>query len=167
MISIAFRPDQVHSTAFIAPGAVVLGDVTLAEHSSVWFHAVLRADVAPIVVHAGTNVQDGCVLHGDVGFPTTLHAGVTVGHGAIVHGACVHANTLIGMRAVLLNGVVVEENCIVAAGSLLTSSKHFPAGHLIMGTPARVIRPLTEEELAHNRHAAQEYVEHARVFKSC
>ncbi len=160
-----FRPNQIHPTAFIAPGAVVVGDVTLGTDTGVWFQAVLRGDVAPIVVHAGTNIQDGCILHADTGFPTTLYAGVTVGHGAIIHGATVHANTLIGMRAVLLNGVVVGENCIVAAGALLTPGKQFPAGHLIMGVPGRVIRPLTEAEIEQNRHSAQEYVEQAHKFK--
>lgn len=161
---VEFRQEQIHASVFVAPGAVVVGDVTLEVGCSVWFNAVLRGDVAPIVVGAGTNIQDGCVLHGDVGVPTTLAAGVTVGHGAIIHGATVQANTLIGMRAVLLNGVVVGENCIVAAGALLAQGKRFPAGHLIMGVPAQVIRPLTEEEILRNRQSAQDYQECAARY---
>jgi carbonic anhydrase/acetyltransferase-like protein (isoleucine patch superfamily) len=160
-----FRPDQIHPTTFIAPDAVVVGNVTLGADVGVWFHAVLRGDLEPIIVHARTNIQDGCILHTDLGFPTTIYEGVTVGHGAVVHGATVHANTLIGMRATLLNGVIVGENCIVGAGALLTQGKHFPAGHLIIGVPGRVIRPLTEEEIERNRHSAQEYVEHAHKFR--
>lgn len=134
-----------------------MGDVTLEAESSVWFNAVLRGDVAPIVIGARSNIQDGCVLHGDENVPTVLAEGITVGHGAVIHGATVHTNTLIGMRAVLLNGVVVEENCIVAAGALLTQGKHYPAGHLIMGIPARAVRPLAEEETQRNRRSAEEY----------
>ncbi len=163
-IIVEFRQEQIHPSVFIAPGAVVVGDVTLEAGCGVWFNAVLRGDVAPIVVGAGANIQDGCVLHGDEEVPTTLAAGVTVGHGAIIHGATVHANTLIGMRAVLLNGVVVGENCIVAAGALLPQGKHYPAGHLIMGVPAQVIRPLTEEEILRNRQSAQDYQELAARY---
>ena len=156
---------QIHATTFIAPGAVVMGAVTLAEDVGVWFNAVLRGDVAPIVVHARSNIQDGCVLHADVGWPTIVYAGVTVGHGAIIHGATVHANTIIGMGAILLNGVVVGENCMVAAGALLPPGKTYPAGHLIMGMPAQVVRPLTGAEIAHNRQSAREYVELAHAHK--
>jgi len=163
-IVVEFRQEQIHPSVFIAPGAVVVGDVTLAAGCGVWFNAVLRGDVAPIVVGEGTTILDGCVLHGDADAPTTLAAGVTVGHGAIIHGATVHANTLIGMGAVLLNGVVVGENCIVAAGALLTQGKHFPAGHLIMGVPAQAVRPLTEEEILRNRQSAQDYQELAARY---
>jgi len=156
---------QIHPTTFVASGAVVIGDVRLAENVGVWFNAVLRGDVAPIVVHADTNIQDGCVLHTDVGFPTTVCEGVTVGHGAIIHGATVHANTIVGMGATLLNGVVVGENCIVAAGALLPPSKTYPAGHLIMGVPGKVVRPLSEEEIAHNQASAREYIEQAKTYK--
>lgn len=166
MIQTKFRSELVHPTVFIAPGAVVVGDVTLAEAVSVWFNATLRGDTTPIRVGLGTNIQEGCILHADPGFPTIIGAGVTVGHGAVVHGAKIGDNTLIGIRSVLLNGVVVGENCIVGACALLTEGKEYPAGSLILGVPAQVMRSLTPEEIERNRAAARGYVEKARAFKA-
>jgi carbonic anhydrase/acetyltransferase-like protein (isoleucine patch superfamily) len=159
-----FRPEQVHSTAFIGQGAVIVGDVTLGRECSVWFNATLRGDDTPITVGDGSNIQEGAILHGDPGFPAVLAEGVTVGHGAVVHGARVGANSLIGIRAVLLNGVVVGENCLVGANSLLTPGKVFPANSLILGSPARVMRPLTPEEVESIRATAERYVARSRVF---
>ena len=159
-----FRPEQVHSTAFIAQGAVVVGDVTLGEETSVWFNASLRGDSTPITIGPRSNIQEGCILHADPGFPAIIGAGVTVGHGAVVHGARVGDNSLIGIRAVLLNGVVVGENCIVGACALLTQGKEFPPGSLIMGAPAKVVRELSVEEIERNRRAAEEYVKRSRAF---
>jgi carbonic anhydrase/acetyltransferase-like protein (isoleucine patch superfamily) len=152
---------MIHPTAFVAPGAVVIGDVRLAEESSIWFNATLRGDIEPLIIGARTNVQDGCVFHTSQGFPVVLAEGVSVGHAAVVHGATVGANTLIGIGAVLLNGVEVGENCIVAAGSVVTEGKRFPSGSLILGTPARVVRQLTIEEIEHNRSIAERYVRRA------
>ncbi len=151
----------IHATAFVAPGAVVIGDVRMAEESSVWYNATLRGDIEPLIIGARANVQDGCVFHTSRGFPVVLEEGVSVGHAAVIHGASVGANTLIGIGAVLLNGVEVGENCIVAAGSVLTEGKRFPAGALILGTPARVVRPLTAEEIEHNCSIAERYVRRA------
>jgi carbonic anhydrase/acetyltransferase-like protein (isoleucine patch superfamily) len=164
MFNTRFQPDLVDPTAFIGQGAVIVGDVTLAEETSVWFNATLRGDTTPIRVGARTNIQEGCILHADPGFPAIIGQGVTVGHGAIIHGAQIGDNTLIGMRAILLNGVVVGENSIVGAGSLLTQGKVFPPGSLIIGSPAKIIRPLTEEEIEANRTAAAHYVERSRAF---
>lgn len=164
MFQTEFRPEQIHPTAFIAQGAVIVGDVTLAEEVSVWFNATLRGDSTPLTIGPRTNIQEGCIFHADPGFPAIIGAGVTVGHGAVVHGAKVGDNTLIGIRSVLLNGVVVGENCIIGAGALLTQGKHFPAGSLILGSPAQVIRPLTPEEIERNRHSAAEYVKRSRAF---
>lgn len=164
MFQTKFRPDQIHPTVFIAPGAVVVGDVSLAEEVSIWFNATLRGDTTPIRVGAGSNIQEGCILHADPGFPAIISTGVTVGHGAVIHGAKIGQNTLIGIRSVLLNGVEVGENCIVGASSLLTQGKVFPAGSLIMGAPAQVIRPLTSEEIERNRMAAVEYIKRSRAF---
>jgi carbonic anhydrase/acetyltransferase-like protein (isoleucine patch superfamily) len=160
-----FRPQQVHPSVFVAAGAVIVGDVTLDEAASVWFNAVLRGDTEPIVVGARSNIQDLCVLHVDPGFPLKIGSGVTVGHRAIVHGATVGDNCIIGMGAILLNGVVVGDNCIVGAGSLLTQGKAFPAGTLILGSPAKVARDLKPEEIAENRDSAERYVERARAFR--
>ncbi len=156
------RP-QINPTAFVVADATVVGDVRLAAETSVWHHAVLRGDVEPLTIGPRTNIQDGSILHTSRGFPLALAEGVTVGHGAVIHGARVGANTLVGIRAVLLDGVVVGEDCLVAAGALLAPGKHFPPGSLIMGVPARVVRPLTPDEIAHNREAARRYVERARA----
>jgi carbonic anhydrase/acetyltransferase-like protein (isoleucine patch superfamily) len=164
MINTGFRPDQIHPTTFVAQGAVIVGDVTLAEETSVWFNASLRGDTTPITIGPRSNIQEGCIFHADPGFPAIIGAGVTVGHGAVIHGARVGDNTLIGMRAVLLNGVEVGENCIIGAGSLLTQGKTFPAGSLIVGSPAKVVRSLTAEEIEGNRAAAESYVKRSRAF---
>ncbi|MFN8375438.1 MAG: gamma carbonic anhydrase family protein [Anaerolineae bacterium] len=160
-----FRPQQIHRSVFVAQGAVIVGDVTLEEDVSVWFNAVLRGDSEPIHVGAGTNIQDGCILHVDPGFPLRIGTGATIGHRAIVHGATVGANTVIGMGAVLLNGVTVGENCIVGASSLLTQGKVFAAGTLIMGSPAKVVRELSAEEIASNQRSAEGYLRRAQAFR--
>jgi carbonic anhydrase/acetyltransferase-like protein (isoleucine patch superfamily) len=160
-----FQSHLTHESAFIATGAVVVGDVTLGADTGIWFNAVLRGDIEPIVIEAGTNIQDLCMVHTDTGYPTHVGAGCTVGHSAIVHGATVGANTLIGMGAILLNGVEVGENCIVGAGSLLTQGKQFPAGTLILGSPAKVIRELTDDEIAANRQSAANYMAKAALFR--
>ncbi len=165
MFQTQFRAEQIHPTAFIAQGAVIVGDVTIGEECSVWFNATLRGDSMPLTIGPRTNIQEGCIFHADPGFPAIIGAGVTVGHGAIVHGAQVGDNALIGIRSVLLNGVVVGENCIVGACALLTQGKEFPPGSLIMGAPAKVIRPLTPAEIERNRHAAEEYVKRSRAFR--
>jgi carbonic anhydrase/acetyltransferase-like protein (isoleucine patch superfamily) len=159
-----FRAEQIHPTAFIGQGAIIVGDVTLAEETSVWFNASLRGDSTPITIGPRTNIQEGCIFHADPGFPAVIGAGVTVGHGAVIHGARVGDNTLIGIRSVLLNGVVVGENCIIGACALLTQGKEFRPGSLIIGAPARVVRELTPEEIEHNRRAAEEYVRRSRAF---
>ena len=160
-----FRPEQVHASVFIGRGAVIVGDVTLAEDCSVWFNATLRGDTAPITIGPRTNVQEGAIFHADPGYPAMVGAGVTVGHGAIIHGAQIGDNTLIGMRAVVLNGAVIGENCIVGANALVTEGKVFPAGFLILGSPAKAVRPLTPEEIEGNRRAMETYVQRARAFK--
>lgn len=164
MFDTKFRPEQIDSTAFVAQGVVIVGDVTLAAETSVWFNATLRGDTTPLTIGARTNIQEGSILHADPGFPTIIGQGVTIGHGAVVHGARVGDNALIGIRSVLLNGVVVGENCVVGANSLLTQGKVFPPGSLIMGSPAKVVRPLTPEEIEQIRVSAESYVRRSRAF---
>src|SRR5690606_26981522 len=147
-----------------AAGAVVVGDVTLAQDVSVWFNAAPRGDTEALVISAGTNIQDGAILHADPGYPTVIGTGCTVGHRAIVHGARVGDNTLVGMGAILLNGVEVGENCIIGAGALLTQGKVFEPGSLILGSPARAIRALTPAEIAASRASAADYTRKARAF---
>jgi carbonic anhydrase/acetyltransferase-like protein (isoleucine patch superfamily) len=165
MFHIHYRPEQIHETVFVGQGAVIVGDVTLAENCSVWFNATLRGDTDPIRIGPGSNIQEGAIFHADPGFPVSIGAGVTVGHGAVIHGAQVGDNTLIGMRAILLNGVVVGENCLIGANALLTQGKSFPPGSLILGSPAKVIRALTPDEIEQNRTAAQTYVRRAHAFR--
>jgi carbonic anhydrase/acetyltransferase-like protein (isoleucine patch superfamily) len=160
-----FRPQQIHPSVFIAAGVIIVGDVTLRENASVWFNAVLRGDTEALTIGAGSNIQDGAILHADPGFPTMIGAGCTIGHSAIVHGASISDNTLVGMGAIALNGAVVGENCIIGAGALLTQEKVFPPGSLILGSPAKVIRPLTENEIIANRLSAEGYVQKAAAFK--
>ena len=165
MSRIIFRPELVHPTVFIAPGAIVVGEVYLAEGVNIWFNAVLRGDVESLTLGANVNIQDGCVLHTSHGYPLLLEEGVSVGHRAIVHGARVGRNTLIGMGALLLDGVEVGADCIVAASALLPGGKLYPAGSLIMGSPARVVRALTEDEIQHNREVAASYVRRAQRYR--
>ena len=154
----------IHPTVFIAPTATVVGDVRLAEESSIWFGAVLRGDIEPVVIGPRSNVQDGCILHTGTGEPAIVGAGVTLGHGAIVHGCRIADNVLVGMRATLLNGVEVGENCLIGAGALVTQGTIIPPGSLVLGMPARVVRPLTPEEIESIRISAVQYVEYARRF---
>jgi carbonic anhydrase/acetyltransferase-like protein (isoleucine patch superfamily) len=160
------HPEKIHPSAFVAQGAVVVGDVTLGEDVGIWFNSTLRGDVEAIVVGPRTNIQEGCILHADPGYPCLIGSGVTVGHGAVVHGARVGDNVLIGIRAVLLNGAEVGENSIVGACALLTEGKTYPPNALILGVPAKVVRELTPDEIAGNRAGAARYVQRAQAFKA-
>lgn len=160
-----FQPILIHPTAFIAEGAVVIGDVTLGAEASVWFNAVLRGDSESIHIGAGSNIQDGAVCHADPDLPLIIGAGVTVGHRAIAHGAQVGDHSLIGMGAIVMNGARFGSHCLVGAGALVTGGKVFPERSLILGSPARVIRQVTDEEIAMMRRTAAQYVEKARAFK--
>ncbi len=149
---------------FLAPGAHVIGRVTLGDRSSIWFNAVVRGDNDPIRIGAESNVQDGAMIHADPGVPTTIGDRVTIGHHAIVHGASVGDNSLIGMGATLLNRAVIGADSIVGANTLVTEGKVFPPGSLIVGSPARVVRALTEAEIAGLRLSAATYVANARRY---
>lgn len=161
---ITFRSEQVHSSAFIAPGAFVLGDVTIGELSGVWFNAVLRGDVAAIEIGRRTNIQDGAVLHADDGYPCHVGDSVTIGHNAIVHGCTIADNVIIGMGSVVMNGVVVGEGSIVGVGAVVTEGTIIPPGSLVLGLPAKVIRSLDEQDRQRIAHAADHYVENAKRF---
>ena len=165
MLSVMFRPELVEPTAFIAATAVVLGDVTIGAGASVWFGAVIRGDSEAIRIGRQTNVQDGCILHADPGFPCILGERVTVGHGAIVHGAIVEDECLIGMRAVVMNGAKIGRGSIVAVGSIVTEGTEIPAGSVVMGQPARVKRQLTDHDQERIRHAAEHYVAAGKMYR--
>lgn len=159
-----FRPEQTHASVYIAPGAVVVDDVTIGAGSSVWYNAVIRGDCAAIRIGRGTNVQDGAVIHVDPGFPCELGDSVTIGHRAIVHGAAIGDNTVIGMGSVIQNGAKIGANSLVAAGSVVTEHSEFPPGSLVMGVPARLKRALEPHEIELNRYAADHYTHNAEEF---
>jgi len=161
-----FRPGLVDPTAWIAPSATVLGDVTIGSESTVWYQAVIRGDTDAIRIGRQTNIQDGCVLHADPGVPCTIGDRVTVGHAAIVHGATVEDDCLIGMKAVVMNGAKIGRGSLVAVGAIVTEGTEVPPGSLVMGQPAKVKRQLTEHDLARIRHAAEHYVESGRVYRA-
>lgn len=156
----------IHESVFIADTATIIGKVTVEENASVWFGASIRGDNEPITVGKGTNIQEGAVLHADPGFPMTLEAGVTVGHQAMLHGCTVKEGALIGIQAVVLNGAQIGRNCLVGAGAIVTEGKSFPERSLILGAPARVVRTLTDEEVAKLESGAATYVERRALFKT-
>src|SRR3954452_7931460 len=150
--------------AWVAPSADLIGNVRLDARASVWFGAVIRADNTPIVIGKESNIQDGAIGHSDPGFPLTIGARVTVGHQAILHGCTIADNCLIGMGARILNGAVLEPECLVGAGALITEGKRFERGSLIVGSPARVVRQLTDEERQALRVSAAHYAEKAQHY---
>lgn len=154
----------ISPSALLAPDAVVCGDVTIGENCSLWFHAVLRAESAAIRMGDGSNIQDNCVVHVDPGYGVDIGTHVTIGHGAILHGCTVGEGTLIGMGSTILNGARIGKGCLIGAGSLVTQNAVIPDGMLAFGRPARVVRPLTEEEKAQNLQSALDYVEEARAY---
>ncbi len=159
------HPELIDESVFIARGAVVTGDVRLSAQSSVWFNAVLRGDTDAITIGPRTNVQDGAVIHVDAGAPCLIGAGVTVGHRAVVHGALVEDDVLIGIGAIVLSGARIRHDCILGAGTLVTGRSVIPPRSLVLGVPGRVVRPLTEEEMASIRTAAERYVKYSAEYK--
>ena len=154
----AYPMQATDEDALITEGAVVVGDVTLGKGVSVWYNAVIRGDQGPIRIGENTNIQECAVLHQTA----TIGAGCTIGHGAIVHGCTVGDNTLIGMGAVILTGARIGSNCLVGAGALVTGKMDVPDGSLVLGNPAKVIRPLTAAEIAENVASRDEYLDMAR-----
>ncbi len=155
----------IDDTAFVAQGAIVLGDVTLKANSSVWYQATLRGDRGSIVIGEGSNIQDGAVVHMDENYPVHVEANVTVGHGAIIHGCKIGENSLIGMGAIILNGAVIGKNCIIGAGALVTQNTIVPDNSMVIGSPAKVIRKVTPEEVISNTKNAKSYAEEAEEYK--
>lgn len=156
---------KLAESVFIAPGAIVLGNVTVGEDVGIWYHATVRGDRAPIIIGKGSNIQDNCVVHVDEGYPVEIGENVTVGHGAIIHGSKIGDNSLIGMGAILLNGCVIGKNCIIGAGTLVTGNTVIPDNSLVLGNPGKIKRELTPEEIAGNLQNARFYVEEAGEVK--
>jgi carbonic anhydrase/acetyltransferase-like protein (isoleucine patch superfamily) len=155
---------RIDPSAFVATGAVLIGDVHVGPEASIWFGAVVRGDCEQIRIGARTNLQDGTIVHADLGFPCLIGVDVTVGHRCVLHGARINDRCLIGMSSTLMNGAVLGEECIVGAGALVTEGKQIPPRSLVMGVPARVVRQLTEANLRLLREGAEHYVAAAREY---
>lgn len=156
---------QIDATAWVADSAQVMGAVQVGAQASIWFGTVVRGDTETIRIGAGSNIQDACVLHADVGKPLVVGADVTVGHQVMLHGCTIGDESLIGIGAVVLNGAKIGRHCLVGAGSLVTEGKEFPDGSMIMGTPAKVVRQLTPEQVESLRWSARHYRENAERFR--
>jgi len=154
-----FGAPKIDDDAFVAPTAVVVGAVSMGPRSSIWYGAVARADAETIEIGEGTNVQDGCTLHSDAGFPLVLGRGVTVGHRVVLHGARVDDDVLVGMGSVVMNGAHIGSGSIVAAGAVVTQGTQVPPGSVVAGIPAKVVRQGTEDDMAHIRGNAASYTE--------
>jgi carbonic anhydrase/acetyltransferase-like protein (isoleucine patch superfamily) len=157
-------PDIDSQVAWIAPTAVLVGKVHVHADAGIWFGVVARGDNEPIVIGVGSNVQENCVLHTDMGFPLTIGAHCTIGHKAMLHGCTIGDNTLIGMGATVLNGARIGRNCLIGAGALITEGKDIPDGSLVIGAPGKVMRALDEEAIARLTQSAKGYVRNARRF---
>ena len=149
----------MENTVYIAPNATVVGDVVLGRNVNIWYGAVLRGDSGQITVGEGTNIQDNCVIHDQ----TAIGAWCTIGHGAIVHGCTVGDGCLIGMGAIVLNGAVLADGCLVGAGAGVTGKTNAPAGSVLLGSPAKIVKTLTPEQVEDQRHGAVHYVEQAKI----
>lgn len=158
------RPD-IAVSAYVAPGAQVIGKVVLGEHASVWFGATLRGDNEWIRIGDYSNVQENTVMHTDMGAPLTVGERVTIGHQAMLHGCTIGAGSLIGIQAIVLNHAVIGHSCLVAAGAVVTERKSFPDRSLIIGSPARATRQLSDTEVAYLQQSAQHYAERGALFR--
>ncbi len=163
--SLADRTPTFAGDYFVAPNASVIGRVHLGKNASVWWSATLRGDNDLITIGDNSNVQDNAVLHTDHGCPLLLHAGVTVGHLAMLHGCTVHENSLIGIGAIVLNGAVIGKNCLIGAGALIPEGKIIPDGSLVVGSPGKVLRALSPEDIERLKGSAVHYVEKAALYR--
>lgn len=154
----------VSKDAYVADNVVLTGDIEIAEDANIWFGVVMRGDVNSIRIGKGTNVQDLTMVHADSNCPTELGDHVTIGHTCIIHGCIIHDNVLVGMGSTVMNGAVIGKNSMIGAGSLVTEGKQIPEGVLAMGRPAKVIRELTQEEIASLQKAVQGYVATSKVY---
>jgi len=165
MLSYKGTYPSISDSAFIAQNSSIIGNVTIKDNASIWFGAVLRGDINKITIGKGSNVQDNCTVHITSTAETIIGNYVTIGHNAVVHGCNINNNCLIGMGSIILDGAEIGEYSIVGAGSLVTRNKKFPSGVLIMGSPAKIVRNLTEEEKDNIKQSALNYIEEAKEYK--
>lgn len=159
----AFSPETDESN-FLAETAVIIGQVFMEEHANVWYNTVVRGDVEPIKIGKNSNVQDLVMIHTSKGFPVSIGSDVTIGHSATIHGCTIESNVLIGMGAIILDGAYIERDVILGAGSLVPPGKRIPAKSLVMGSPAKVVRTLSEEEIESIGKSAHHYVELSKQY---
>ncbi len=157
---------HVHPSVFVAPGAMLIGDVTIGKESTVWFNCVLRGDLEPIQIGCRTNIQDGTVIHMDKELPCVIGDDVTIGHGAILHSCTIGNEALIGMGAILLTGCTIGERAIIAAGTLVREGQKIPPGTVAMGVPAKVRRETTEAEFERVRQGKEDYVLRGKIMQN-
>lgn len=157
---------QIHASAWVAENATLAGQITLQKDVSIWFNAVLRAEHAPITVGEGSNIQDGTVCHVDPGMPLTIGRSVTVGHKVMLHGCTIGDESLIGINAVILNGAKIGRHCLIGANSLIPEGKEIPDGSLVMGSPGKIVRTLSEAQMEGLKASAMHYVENGRRYKA-
>ncbi|MCX8087026.1 MAG: gamma carbonic anhydrase family protein [Rhodocyclaceae bacterium] len=160
------KTPQIDASVWIAPTATVIGDVRLAANVSIWWNAVLRGDNDPITIGENSNIQDGSVLHTDAGVPLTVGRDVTVGHLAMLHGCTIGEGSLIGIKSVILNAAVIGKHCLIGAGALIPEGKVIPERSLVIGSPGKVVRELTDEEVARISGAAAHYVQNAARYRA-
>ncbi len=163
---IADRRPEIHPTAFIFENAVIIGRVRIEAGANIWPFVSIRGDNELILVGAGSNLQESCVLHADPGFPLTIEDNVTVGHQAMLHGCTIGAGSLIGIQAVVLNGAKIGRNCLIGAGALVTEGKVIPDNSLVVGAPARVVRTLTEAAIAGMHSNTAQYLDRGAAYKT-
>ena len=156
---------EVHSEAWVAANATIIGKVKLEKNSSIWFNAVLRGDIELITIGENSNIQDGSVLHTDPGYPLTVGKGVTVGHMVMLHGCQISDDTLIGIGSIILNNAKIGKNCIVGANTLITENKVIPDNSLVVGSPGKVIRKVTDEEIKAILENGKHYVDFSKKYK--
>lgn len=155
---------KIADGVFIAPGSFVVGNVEIASGASIWFGVVIRGDNEPMIIGEGSNIQDNCVLHSDPGFPLSIGRNCTIGHSAIVHGCTIGDGSLIGMGATVLNGAKIGRNCLIGAGALVTENTRLPDNSLVVGSPARVKRELSKEQIEGLHQSALHYQANSKRF---
>ncbi len=166
LFEIENKKPQIDSSVFIAHGAIVIGNVIMKEHSSLWYNAVIRGDNDPITIDKESNIQDGCVIHTDPGFPVTIGQGVTIGHKAMIHGCTIGDYSLIGINAVILNGAKIGKGCIIGANALITENMEIPDYSLVVGSPGKVIRTYDQTIVDKLYQQALHYVNNAKRHRS-
>jgi carbonic anhydrase/acetyltransferase-like protein (isoleucine patch superfamily) len=166
LYKLADSAPRISQSAFIANEAIVIGDVTLGERSSVWPGAIIRGDNEPITIGRGTNVQEAAVLHADPGCPLTIGDNVSIGHQAMLHGCTIGEGSLIGIQAVVMNRAIIGKDCLVGAGAIVTEGKTFPDRSLILGAPAKMVREVTERDLEMMRTNAEDYAKRQDRYKT-